>query len=138
MKDRTESRYQPKRLRHRPTAVEGFDYDGTPGCAGEIIAWSNGKFMLDDYGRLCALTPDGLRYVPEGGTAVLGVIGEPYMLLPEVKAVAYVEVADNDYSAPLTIDRVRELVAESRTIVDHDRLREVIARLGAHSEALMA
>ena len=138
MKDRTKGRYQPKRLRHRPTAVEGIDYDGTPESAAEVIAWADGKFMLDDYGRLCALTPDGLRYVPEGGTAVLGVIGEPYMLLPEVKAVAYVELADGDYSAPLTIDRVRELVAESRTIVDHDRLREVIARLGAHSEALMA
>jgi len=138
MKDRTKSRYRPKRLRHRPTSVEGIDYDGTPECAGEIIAWSNGKFMLDDYGRLCALTPDGLRYVPEGGTAVLGVIGEPYMLMPEVKAVAYVELADNDHRAPLTIERVRQLVADSRTIADSDGLRQVIAQLGAHSEALMA
>lgn len=134
-KDRTKSRYKPKRLRHRPTAVEGIDYDGTPECAGEIIAWSNGKFLLDDYGRLCALTPDGLRYVPEGGTAVLGVIGEPYMLLPEVKALAYVELAENDYRAPLAPARIREIQDQARQTADADRLRELIDQLVFHCEA---
>lgn len=136
-KDTTKARYRPKRLRHLPTVVTGVDFDGTEACAEAIIEWSAGRFMLDDYGRLCALTPDGLRYVPEGGTAVLGVVGEPYMLMPDVKAVAYREVDGVDFRAPLTLERVRELAVEARQ-AGSDRLRDIVAELAAHSEAWMA
>ena len=136
-RSRTEIQFQPKRYRHRPTLVGAIRYDGTRACADAIINWSQGKFLLDDYDRLCALTPDGLRYVSEGYLAVLGVVGEPYMVSPEVEAISYGEVADG-YTAPLDIYRVRQLVAEARTAPTRDRLRDIIALLGAHCEALQA
>ena len=137
-KDTTRTRYQPQRLRHLPTVVESVLYDGTAECAEAIMDWSKGRFMYDDFGRLCALTPDGLRYLQEGGTAVLGTQGEPYMLQPAVRAACYVEVAVPDYRAPLTPDRVTELAAEAQGSSNVDRLRDIVAQLAAHSEALTA
>ncbi len=133
--------YEPKRYRHLPTVVEAIRYDGSALCAGAIVAWGRDRtgnlpFTIDG-DDLVAHTPQGPRYVPEGWLAVLGVIGEPYSVQPMVEAVAYVEVTA-DYRAPLTADRVADLVAEARGTISVDRLRDIVAQLGDHSEALMA
>lgn len=131
---KVKSTHEPQQYRHRRTVVTGIRYDGTPSCAQAIILWSDGKFMLDDYDRLCALTRDGLRYVHEGWTAMLGLLGEPYMIEPAVMELAYDVVAsDPDYRAPLTLARVRELAGEAPT-ADLLRLRDIVAQLAAHCE----
>lgn len=133
MWDRRTARRKPQRFRHLPTEVEGIHFDGSMACASDIIEWAQG-FTLDDYGRLCAFTSEGLRYVPEGNTAMLDVEGSPYSVRPSVMAACYVAVAES-YTAPLSAERVRALVAESRTTSDRDRLRQIVAQLGAHCEA---
>ena len=133
MRDRRTARRQPQRFRHLPTEVLGIPFDGSVSCASDIIEWAQG-FTLDDYGRLCAFTSEGLRYVPEGNTAMLDVEGSPYSVRPSVMEACYVAV-NGTYVAPLPAERVRALVAESRTTSDRDRLRQIIAQLGAHCEA---
>ncbi len=131
------STYEPQSWRHRPTVVRGIFFDGTEACAEAIMAWAPGKFVLDDYDRLCTLTPEGLRYVHEGSTAMLDVEGLPYSVREAVMALAYVQVTP-DYRAPLTADRVRELHGQAHLTTDIDTLRGVVDQLVAHSEALQA
>lgn len=141
VKIRATTRYLPKRFRHRPTMVEGIEYDGEIDCARAVVDWgrqrtSNSPFEIED-GELLALTRQGRRYVPVNDTAVLGVKLEPYSVDPEVREISYVELGV-DYSAvPLTIGRVRELADESRT-ASGDRLRDINAQLVALCEALLA
>ena len=61
---------------------------------------------------------------------------EPYSIDPAVVAVSYELVGAASFQAPLSIDRVRQLVAEAGTTPDRDRLRQIIGQLGAHCEVL--
>lgn len=140
-KNRTITDYQPKRLRHRPTVIEGIKNDGTVDCARAIVEWGrqrtgNNPFAIE-FDDLNAYTRQGIRHVAKHDTAVLGVLKEAYSIDPEVLAVSYVELGV-DYSAtPLTIGRVRELAEESRG-ANGDRLRDINAQLVALCEALLA
>jgi hypothetical protein len=136
--DTTKTGYKPYRLRHKPTVIEGFRYDGTVACATAIVAWGHRRtgntpfrIEMDD---LVADTPQGPRYIPENWLAVLGVIGEPYSIQPEVEALAYEPATNPGFGAPIPIDRVRELVAEAHRSPDRERLRDIIRELGARCE----
>lgn len=141
MGDRKASRYPSLRFRHRPTEIEGIFYDGSPSNAKAIVAWgrarSGGSTPFEIFeGDLHMYTRQGARYVPDHDLAVLGVLGEPYSIQPAVLAVAYQPVnGDAGYGAPLPAERVRELVAEAAQCSDRDRLRQIVAQLGAHCEA---
>jgi len=141
MKDRTTTRYWPKRYRHRPTVVEGVVYDGSIDCARVIVEWGRLRTGISpftiDYDELHMATRQGNRYVPAGDLAVLGVKLEPYSVDPEVREESYVELGVDYGAAPLTIGRVRELADESRS-ANGDRLRDINAQLVALCEALLA
>lgn len=130
--------YQPQRYRHLSTDVEGIPYDGTTAGAEAILAWAPGKFTYDDYGRLCQWTPEGLRYVPEGNTAMLDVEGGPYSVRPTVMAACYVTVNGANRGAVLSPDQVRQLRATAELATDPRVLREAVAQLAASHEAQRA
>lgn len=133
--DTTTTTYEPKRYKHRPTVVSGIFYDGTPECAEAIIAWAPGKFLFDDDTRLCCFTPEGLRYVPERNTAMLDAEGRPYSVREAIIGLCFDAAnGSNDYSAPLTLDRVREIQDQARHTAEPDRLRELIDQLVFHIE----
>lgn len=129
--------YEAQRYRHLPTVVAGILFDGTTACAEAIMAWAPGKFMYDDYGRLCTHTPEGLRYVHEGNTAMLDVEGLPYSVRESIMVSSYVPF-EAGYTAPLTPARVNELQAEAHATGDVGRLREIVDALVAHGQALQA
>ena len=127
--------YQPRRYRHLPTVVEGIPYDGSTESAEAIMAWAPGKFIPDDYGRLCSLTPEGLRYVHEGSVAMLDVEGLPYSVRPAIIEACHIEVGGEDHRAVLSVDQVRQLRASAELATDPRALREMLAQLAASHEA---
>lgn len=137
----TTGRYAPQRYRHLPTVVEGIRYDGTLECAKAIAAWGRAQngglpFYLED-GDLIAATAQGPHYVPEGWLAVLGVIGEPYTVRPEVEAVAYRPAGDTGYGAYLLPERLDEILAEGDRTADPTKLRELLAAVVASHKAVL-
>ena len=142
MADRRSSpAFKPQRYRHRPTEVEGIIYDGTVSCAKAIVSWGRTRTKGSTPFEIVAdelhmYTRQGARYVPENDLATLGVLLEPYSIDPAVVAVSYELVGAVSFQAPLSIDRVRQLVAEAGTTPDRDRLRQIIGQLGAHCEVL--
>jgi hypothetical protein len=141
MADRRARPYAPQRYRHKPTTVEAIVYDGSARCAKAIVAWGRTRtqgatpfeVVADE---LHMYTRQGARYVPENDLATLGVLLEPYSIDPAVAAVSYELVNGTGFQAPLSINRVRELMAEGQTASDRDRLRQIIGQLGAHCEVL--
>lgn len=129
------STYEPQWYRHLPTVTAGIPYDGHPRCAEAIMDWAPGKFTLDDYGRLCALTPEGLRYVPEGNTAMLDIEGCPYSVRESVMAQCHVVVNGTDHRAVLTSEQVQAIRAAAELATDPKALREMVAQLAGSHEA---
>lgn len=127
--------YEPQWYRHLPTRVQGLLYDGHPRCAEAIMAWAPGKFVLDDYGRLCNFTPEGLRYVPERNTALLDVEGCPYSVRESVMAACYVTVDGADHRAVLSAEQVQAIRAAAELATDPKALREMVAQLAGSHEA---
>lgn len=136
----TGTRYAPRQYRHLPTVVEAIRFDGTAECARAVVEWGrartgNTPFRFD-HDDLEALTPQGPRYVPDGWLAVLGVVGEPYSVSPEVEALAYIEVGDPGFATFLVPDRLDEIAAQAAGTSDPGKLRELVAVVVASHKVL--
>lgn len=130
--------YEAQRYRHLPTVVAGILFDGTTRCAEAIMDWAPGKFTRDDYGKLCAFTPEGLRYVPDANTAMLDIEGLPYSVRPSIMASSYVPADGVDHRAVLSAAQVMQLRFTADDTDDVRQLREIIAQLASSHEAQRA
>lgn len=119
-------------LRHRRTPADAIQYDGTEKGRGEIAEWvrsRGGSADLRADGALLVLTPNKWAIVPHDWWVIQGVVGQFFIIEPEVKVRCYDPAEGPNYGAALTRDQAAAIVVAADEMVRDSGGNQLLAKM---------
>jgi len=121
-------------LLHRRTPADAIQYDGTEEGRGEVAAWvrsRGGSADLRPDGALLVSTPNKGVIVPNHWWVVQGVVGQFFVIEPEVKVRCYDPAEGPNYGATLTRDQAAAIVVAADEMVREASGDQRLAKMAA-------